>query len=194
MVPIHRVKTLSTFNTQLQVCLKHFLEKDASLSTSLLKSLLKIWPITAPPKEVIFLAEIEDILDSHWTVMQDKFNEYGPKLLKRLIKTAQSMHSQAAERALILLNSETIMKMVRVNKAVAYPLIVKNLIVGSQQNHWNQSVTTMTYSVMRSYMEMDTESFEKLTQVSQLEEKAKSIKSKEIESKWAKLEARIGGK
>lgn len=126
--------------------------------------------------------------------MQDKFNEYGPKLLKRLIKTAQSMHSQAAERALILLNSETIMKMVRVNKAVAYPLIVKNLIVGSQQNHWNQSVTTMTYSVMRSYMEMDTESFEKLTQVSQLEEKAKSIKSKEIESKWAKLEARIGGK
>ena len=55
--------------------------------------------------------------------------------------------------------------MVRLNKAVAYPLVVKNLISGSSQNHWNQTVTTITYSVMRSYMEMDPETFEKLSTV-----------------------------
>ncbi len=55
--------------------------------------------------------------------------------------------------------------MVRLNKAIAYPLVVKNLITGSQQSHWNQTVTTITYSVMRSYMEMDHDSFEKLTTV-----------------------------
>lgn len=32
MVPLHRVKTLSTFNTQLQACIKNFLEKDNLLS------------------------------------------------------------------------------------------------------------------------------------------------------------------
>lgn len=57
--------------------------------------------------------------------------EFGPKLLKRFIKTAQSMHYQAAERALLLLNSDTIQKMVRLNKQVAYTLVVKNLIAGS---------------------------------------------------------------
>jgi serine/threonine-protein phosphatase 2A regulatory subunit B' len=92
MVPLHRVKTLSTFNTQLQACIKHFLEKDNSLSVPLVKQLLKVWPITNPAKEVVFLNEIEEILESNWSVISSKFSEFGPKLLKRLMKTSQSMH------------------------------------------------------------------------------------------------------
>ena len=84
------------------------------------------------------------------------------------------MHYQAAERSLLLLNSDTFQKMVRQNKASAYPLVVKSLIQGSHQNHWNQTVTTITYSVMRSYMEMDPDTFEKLTTQAQNEEKQKS--------------------
>jgi len=41
------------------------------------------------------------------------------------------MHYQAAERSLVLLNSDTIQKLVKQNKATAYQLIVKNLIAGS---------------------------------------------------------------
>lgn len=41
-------------------------------------------------------------------------------------------------------------------------------------------------------MEMDPESFEKLTNTAQNEERSKTLKSKEIESKWAKLEAKVG--
>lgn len=74
----------------------------------LIKSLLKIWPITNPAKEVVFLNEIEELLDSNWNLIQTRFADFGPKLLKRLIKTSQSMHYQAAERALLLLNSDTI--------------------------------------------------------------------------------------
>ena len=98
---------------------------------SLIKSLLKIWPITNPAKEVVFLNEIEEILYSNWSVISSRFADLRPKLLKRLIKTAQSMHYQAAERALLLLISDTIQKMVRLNKPVAYTLVVKNLIAGS---------------------------------------------------------------
>jgi hypothetical protein len=80
---------------------------------------------------------------------------------------------------------------VRLNKALAYPLVVKNLVQGSQQQtHWNQTVTTITYSVMRSYMEMDPEGFEKLTNVAHAEERQKVAKTREAESKWAKLEAK----
>lgn len=113
------------------MCIKHFIEKDAQLSVVLIKGLLKVWPITNPAKEVVFLNEVEELLDLNWTVIQGKFSEFGLKLIKRLIRTSQSMHYQAAERALVLLNSDTIQKMVRLNKAVAYPLIVKNLILGT---------------------------------------------------------------
>jgi serine/threonine-protein phosphatase 2A regulatory subunit B' len=43
--------------------LKNFLEKDNTLSLSLIKGLLKVWPITNPAKEVVFLNEIEEMLD-----------------------------------------------------------------------------------------------------------------------------------
>ena len=68
--------------------------------------------------------------------------------------------------------------------------MVKNLVQGSQQTHWNQTVTTITYSVMRSYMEMDPEGFEKLTNAAQAEERQKANKAKDYENKWAKLEAK----
>lgn len=45
---------------------------------------------------------------------------------------------------------------------------------------------------MRSYMEIDPEGFEKLTTVAQNEDKAKAVKSKDNENKWAKLEHRYG--
>ena len=84
-------------------------------------------------------------------------------LLKRLLLTSQGMHYQAAERALLLLNSEAVQKMVKGNMAKAYPIIVQGLLNGSQQQHWNQTVTTITYQVIRSYMEMNRDQFEKLT-------------------------------
>lgn len=93
--------------------MKNFLEKDNTLAIPLIKGLIKIWPITNPGKEVIFLNEIEELMDTNPGIVSTKFHEYGPKLLKRMIKTSQSMHYQAAERALLLLNSETITKLVK---------------------------------------------------------------------------------
>ena len=60
------------------------------MAIPLIKSLLKVWPITNPAKEVVFLNEIEELLDSNWQSINssNKFNEYGTKLIKRLIKTA----------------------------------------------------------------------------------------------------------
>lgn len=51
------------------MCIKNFLEKDSGLSVTLVKGLVKVWPITNPAKEVIFLNEIEELLDSHPAVV-----------------------------------------------------------------------------------------------------------------------------
>lgn len=108
LIPLHKVKTLTTYNTQLQLCIKNYLEKSPQLSVPLIKGLLKFWPITCPAKEVIFIQEIEEVLELMGNQAEQKFLEFGPQLLKRLLSTSQGMHYQAAERALLLLNSEII--------------------------------------------------------------------------------------
>ena len=40
-----------------------FVEKDPKLAEPVLKSLLKYWPVTNSQKEVLFLGELEEILE-----------------------------------------------------------------------------------------------------------------------------------
>jgi serine/threonine-protein phosphatase 2A regulatory subunit B' len=43
--------------------LLQFVEKDPKLAEPVLKALLKYWPVTNSQKEVLFLGELEEILD-----------------------------------------------------------------------------------------------------------------------------------
>lgn len=90
LVPLHKVKELTAFNGPLLVCVKNFLEKQPALAVDLIQGLLKFWPITCPPKEVVFINVIEDVVDL--TVGQQPFVDYGPELLKRLVLSANGMH------------------------------------------------------------------------------------------------------
>jgi hypothetical protein len=68
--------------------MKNFIEKDKSLGIDLINGLLKFWPITCPAKEVVYISEIEEILEMIGTEADKRFNDYGPKLLKRLVQTS----------------------------------------------------------------------------------------------------------
>ena len=88
LIPLHKVRGLQNFNTQLQTCMKNFIEKDKSLGIDLINGLLKFWPITCPAKEVVYISEIEEILEMIGNEADKRFNDYGPKLLKRLVQTS----------------------------------------------------------------------------------------------------------
>lgn len=66
-------------------CMKNFLEKDKSLGIDLVNGLLKYWPITCPAKEVVYINEIEEILETVGVDAEKRFDLYGPKLLIRLV-------------------------------------------------------------------------------------------------------------
>jgi hypothetical protein len=72
--------------------MKNFLEKDKTLGIDLINGLLKYWPITCPAKEVVYINEIEEILETIGSEADKNFNLFGPKLLHRLVQTAQNMH------------------------------------------------------------------------------------------------------
>lgn len=98
------------------------------LCIDLIKCLLRFWPLTNPAKEVIFINEIEEVMDLMQGHSEVKFSEFGPDLLKRLISTSQGMHYQAAEKSLLFLNSDTIVRHVKANQQRCYPVVVKGLI------------------------------------------------------------------
>ena len=62
-------------------CMKNFIEKDKNLGINLIVGLLKFWPITNPAKEVVFISEIEEILELVSSESEKRFGEFGPKLL-----------------------------------------------------------------------------------------------------------------
>ena len=53
LIPLHKVRGLQNFNTQLLTCMKNFLEKDKALGVDLILGLLKYWPMaynmSSPP-------------------------------------------------------------------------------------------------------------------------------------------------
>ncbi|MBA0584905.1 hypothetical protein Gorai_015699 [Gossypium raimondii] len=63
LIPLHKPKTLGVYFQQLSYCVTQFIDKDPKLSSTVIKGLLKYWPITNSQKEVMFLDELKDILE-----------------------------------------------------------------------------------------------------------------------------------
>lgn len=68
-----------------------FIEKDATLTEPVIKGMLKYWPKTSSQKEVMFLGEIEEILDVIEPVQFVKVQEL---LFKQLARCVASPHFQ----------------------------------------------------------------------------------------------------
>lgn len=63
LISLHKVKSLGEYHKQLVCCVVRFLEKDSSLTKSVVSSLLKYWPQMNGSKEVMFIKEFAEILN-----------------------------------------------------------------------------------------------------------------------------------
>ena len=91
LIPLHKVRCLSLYHAQLAYCVVQFLEKDATLTEQVIKGLLKFWPKTCSQKEVMFLGEIEEILD---VIEPAQFVKIQEPLFKQIAKCVSSPHFQ----------------------------------------------------------------------------------------------------
>ncbi|XP_057445679.1 serine/threonine protein phosphatase 2A 59 kDa regulatory subunit B' zeta isoform-like isoform X2 [Lotus japonicus] len=63
LIPLHRPKCVSMYHQQLSYCITPFVEKDVKLADTI-RGILKYWPITNSSKEVLFLGELEEVLEA----------------------------------------------------------------------------------------------------------------------------------
>ena len=91
LLPLHKVKCLSLYHAQLAYCVVQFLEKDPTLTEEVIRGLLKYWPKTCSQKEVMFLGEIEEILD---VTEPAQFIKIQEALFKQISRCVSSPHFQ----------------------------------------------------------------------------------------------------
>ena len=107
LLPLHKVKCLSLYHAQLAYCVVQFLEKDATLTEPVVRGLLKFWPKTCSQKEVMFLGEIEEILD---VIEPSQFVKIQEPLFRQIARCVSSPHFQVVHFNLNLFSSNLELK------------------------------------------------------------------------------------
>ncbi|KAH6798301.1 Protein phosphatase 2A regulatory B subunit family protein [Perilla frutescens var. frutescens] len=156
LIPLHKPKALAMYHSQLSYCVTQFVEKDYRLADTIIMGLLKYWPVTNSQKEILFIGELEEVLDGTNTV---EFQRCMVPLFRQISSSINSSQFQVAERALLLWNNEHIVELISQNRNVILPIIFEAM-GKNVQFHWNQAVLSLTLNVRRMFMEMDAELFE----------------------------------
>lgn len=136
LTPLHKVKSLPLYHPQLAYCVVQFLEKDAALAEDVMMGLLKYWPKVNSPKEVMFLHEVEEVLD---VTDPAEFQKIQVPLFQQLARCINSQHFQVAERALLYWNNEYVVNLMSDNLSVILPIVFPALYTNSK-GHWNRLV------------------------------------------------------
>ncbi|CAK9326201.1 unnamed protein product [Citrullus colocynthis] len=184
LIPLHKPKCIPMYHQQLSYCITQFVEKDCKLADTIIRGLLKYWPITNSSKEVMFLGELEEVLEA---TQPAEFQRCMVPLFRQIGRCLSSSHFQVAERTLFLWNNNHIENLIKQNRKVILPIIFPALERNSR-NHWNQAVQNLTQNVRKIFSDVDPELFEEcLIKFQEEETQEKDMKSKR-EAKWKRLE------
>lgn len=159
LTPMHKVKPLRSFHLQLSYCVTQFVDKDPTLAVPVISGLLKYWPVTNSAKEVLFLNELEEILE---LTQPAEFQILLPSLGRQLATSVGSPHFQVAERALFLWHNEAISGLFADHRQDLLPILYPVLHVNSQ-HHWNPTVTNLTFHVLKTFTDLDSNLVEECT-------------------------------
>ncbi|PHT36683.1 hypothetical protein CQW23_24383 [Capsicum baccatum] len=183
LIPLHKPKTVAMYHQQLSYCIVQFVEKDYKLADTVIRGLLKYWPVTNCQKEVLFLQELEEVLE---TTQAAEFQRSMVPLFRQIARCLNSPHFQVAERALFLWNNEHIVGLIAQNRNVIFPIIFDSL-QKNIDNHWNQAIHGLTVNVRKMFMEMDADLFDEC----QRQYSVKAARATELEEqrelRWRRL-------
>ncbi|KAG6480784.1 hypothetical protein ZIOFF_057370 [Zingiber officinale] len=200
LIPLHRPKTLGVYHQQLTYCLTQYIEKEPQLATSVISGLLRYWPVTNSQKEIMFLSEMEEILEITNEVETQKCLL---PLFQRIAYCIKSFHFQSifgdnednkiflvvkvAERALFLLNNDHVISLASRNRQTIMPLLLPAL-ERNIRSHWNLPVLNLTRNVKKMLCEMDGELYLACENNYEQEELEQKTAEEQRRRTWERLE------
>ncbi|KAB2057380.1 hypothetical protein ERO13_A11G153600v2 [Gossypium hirsutum] len=184
LIPLHKPKCASTYHQQLSYCITQFVEKDYKLADTVIRGLLKYWPVINSSKEVMFVGELEEVLEA---TQAAEFQRCQVPLFRQIGRCLNSSHFQVAERALFLWNNDHIRNLIIQNRSVILPIIFPAL-ERNTNGHWNLAVQSFTLNVRKIFTDVDHVLFDECLSRFQEDE----LKEKEMQERreltWKHLE------
>ncbi|MQL89502.1 hypothetical protein Taro_022083 [Colocasia esculenta] len=184
LIPLHKPRTVGLYLQQLTYCVMQFVEKEPKLASTVIRGLLKYWPVTNSQKEVMFLSEVEEVLEATNLV---EFQKIMVPLFRRIGCCLNSSHFQVAERALFLWNNDHIITLIAQNRQVILPVIFPSL-ERNACSHWNQAVLNLTMNIKKMFQEMDEELFLTCQSKYEEEEEQRVATTEKRRVTWERLE------
>ncbi|KAK2982121.1 hypothetical protein RJ640_026083 [Escallonia rubra] len=184
LIPLHKPKCVSMYHQQLSYCITQFVEKDFKLADTVIRGLLKYWPITNSSKEVMFLGELEEVLEA---TQAAEFQRCMVPLFRQIARCLYSSHFQVAERTLFLWNNDHIRNLITQNRKVILPIIFPALEKNTR-SHWNQAVQSLTLNVRKIFSDADQALFDECLATFLEDENKEKETWEKRESTWKRLE------
>ncbi|CAI9277133.1 unnamed protein product [Lactuca saligna] len=184
LIPLHKPKCIPMYHQQISYCITQFVEKDCKLADTVIRGLLKYWPITNSSKEVMFLSELEEVLEA---TQPPEFQRCMVPLFRQIARCLSSSHFQVAERALFLWNNDHIETLIKQNRKVILPIIFPAL-ERNTKTHWNQAVQSLTLNVRKIFLDADSQLFEECSKKFKEDESRKEEAMAKREATWSRLE------
>lgn len=187
LIPLHRPRSIASYYEQLSYCINQYVQKDKNTVQIVVNGLIKAWPISSSSKQMIFLNELEDVLE---LAGPEAAMPVMPQLFRCLGKCVGSAHFQVAERSLFLWNNDTLLNTGILSKAFAAQAL-PYLFSGLKRNssgHWNATVETLASNVLKHYQEADPALYDRCAAgaAAEPQEKAASLASRK--ARWQQCE------
>lgn len=123
LIPLHKPKPIGVYHQQLAYCVVQFVEKDYRLADTVIRGLLKFWPMTNCTKEVLFLGELEEVLEATQPV---EFQRCMVPLFQRVARCLNSSHFQVS---ILHIEAKILAKPLNSGTFVIQLLVLKTYVV-----------------------------------------------------------------
>ncbi|CDH57495.1 b-type regulatory subunit of protein phosphatase2a rts1p [Lichtheimia corymbifera JMRC:FSU:9682] len=187
LIPLHKVRSLALYHPQLAYCVVQFLEKDPALTSEVVMGLLRYWPKVNSPKEVMFLNELEEILD---IVDAYDFQRIMVPTFTKLTQCIASTHFQVAERALYFWSNDYIVSLMAANMDTIMPIVFPALYKTSK-SHWNKTILNQVYTAFKLCMEINPALFDECANQFKTQRQMERKRQKQSEENWKMLHAKV---
>ncbi|CAK8685527.1 unnamed protein product [Clavelina lepadiformis] len=91
LMPLHSSPVLQRFQAHLVYCVVQYLEKDPYLTEEVIKRFLKRWPKNTSAKELMFLGELEELID---VMPPSEYVKVQKPIFARIARCVNSEHFQ----------------------------------------------------------------------------------------------------
>ena len=185
LIPLHKPKGVAMYFPQLCYCISQYVLKDPDTIVPIVKGLIRFWPWNNAGKQVMFLNELEELMEM---CRGEQLNNVQDMVFDHVGRCMGSGHFQVVERAIFFLNNEELMlNLLSPTRAASYLPHFVGPLQEVANGHWNGNVEEMAKRSLSQYSDQDMNLYDRCLREHKDKVAAKEKERSNSEHKWSTM-------